>query len=37
VFTTASGREMVAVAAGGHDTPFSHPGTTLVVFGLAKP
>ena len=37
VFTTASGREMVAIAAGGHDTPFSRPGTTLVVFGLAKP
>ena len=37
VFTTASGRDMVAVAAGGHDTPFSKPGTTLVVFGLAKP
>ena len=37
VFTTASGREMVAIAAGGHDTPFSKPGTTLVVFGLPKP
>jgi quinoprotein glucose dehydrogenase len=37
VFTTASGREMVAIAAGGHDTPFSRPGTTLVVFGLTKP
>jgi quinoprotein glucose dehydrogenase len=37
VFTTASGREMVAIAAGGHDTPFSRPGTTLVVFSLAKP
>ena len=37
VFTTASGREMVAIAAGGHDTPFSKPGTTLVVFGLSKP
>jgi quinoprotein glucose dehydrogenase len=36
-FTTASGRDMVAVAAGGHDTPFSKPGTTLVVFGVAKP
>jgi quinoprotein glucose dehydrogenase len=34
VFTTASGREMVAIAAGGHDTPLSKPGTTLVVFGL---
>ena len=37
VFTTASGRDMVAIAAGGHDTPFSKPGTTLVVFGLPKP
>ncbi len=37
VFTTASGREMVAIAAGGHDTPFSRPGTTLLVFGLTKP
>jgi quinoprotein glucose dehydrogenase len=37
VFTTASGREMVAIAAGGHDTPFSRPGTTLVVFGLTNP
>jgi quinoprotein glucose dehydrogenase len=34
VFTTASGREMVAVAAGGHDTPLSRPGTTLMVFAL---
>ena len=37
VFTTASGRDMVAVAAGGHDAPFTKPGTTLVVFGLPKP
>ena len=37
VFTTASGREMVAIAAGGHDTPFSRPGTTLVAYGLTKP
>ena len=37
VFTTESGREMIAIAAGGHDTPLSRPGTTLVVFGLAKP
>ena len=34
VFTTARGREMVAIAAGGHDTPLSKPGTTLIVFGL---
>ena len=37
VFTTASGREMVAIAAGGHDTPFSKPGTTLLVFALPTP
>lgn len=37
LFTTESGREMMALAAGGHDTPLSHPGTTLVVFALPKP
>ena len=37
VFTTESGKEMIAVAAGGHDTPLSRPGTTLVVFALRKP
>lgn len=36
VFTTAGGREMVAIAAGGHDTPLSKPGTTLVVFALGE-
>jgi len=36
-FTTESGREMIAIAAGGHDTPLSKPGTTLVVFGLRSP
>ncbi len=34
VYTTPSGREMVAIAAGGHDTPLSKPGTTLHVFAL---
>jgi quinoprotein glucose dehydrogenase len=34
VFTTESGREMVAIAAGGFDSPLSKLGTTLVVFGL---
>jgi quinoprotein glucose dehydrogenase len=34
LFTTPSGREMIAIAAGGHDTPLSKPGTTLVVFGV---
>lgn len=35
VFTTESGRHMVAVAAGGHDASMSKPGTTLLVFALA--
>ena len=35
-FTTEGGREMIAVAAGGHDTPLSQPGTTLVVFALKE-
>jgi quinoprotein glucose dehydrogenase len=34
VFTTASGREMVAIAAGGFDSSLSKLGTTLVAFGL---
>jgi quinoprotein glucose dehydrogenase len=34
VYTTPNGREMVAIAAGGHDTPLSRPGTTLHVFAL---
>ena len=37
VYTTPSGREMVAIAAGGHDTPLSKPGTTLHVFALPTP
>ena len=37
LFTTQSGREMVAIAAGGHDTPLSTLGSTLVVFGLRNP
>lgn len=36
VFTTPSGREMVAIAAGGFDSPLSKLGTTLVVFGLRE-
>jgi quinoprotein glucose dehydrogenase len=35
VFTTKSGRQMVAIAAGGHDTPLSRIDTKLVVFALA--
>jgi quinoprotein glucose dehydrogenase len=34
VYTTQGGREMVAIVAGGHDTPLSKPGTTLHVFAL---
>jgi quinoprotein glucose dehydrogenase len=34
VYTLPDGREMVAIAAGGHDTPLSKPGTTLHVFAL---
>jgi quinoprotein glucose dehydrogenase len=34
IYTTPRGREMVAIAAGGHDTPLSKPGTTLHVFAL---
>jgi quinoprotein glucose dehydrogenase len=36
VYTTPSGREMVAIVAGGHDTPLSKPGTLLHVFALPK-
>jgi len=36
VFTTESGREMVAIAAGGFDSPLSKLGTTLVVFALRQ-
>ena len=36
VFTTASGRHMVAIAAGGHDHPLSRIDTKLVVFALKK-
>ena len=34
VYTLPDGREMVAVAAGGHDRPLSKPGTTLHAFAL---
>jgi quinoprotein glucose dehydrogenase len=37
VYTTPSGREMVAIVAGGHDTPLSKPGSTLHVFTLPTP
>jgi glucose dehydrogenase len=35
LFTGASGRQMIAIAAGGHDTPLSKLDTKLVVFALA--
>jgi quinoprotein glucose dehydrogenase len=34
LFTTGQGRQLIAIAVGGHDTPLSKPGTTLMVFGL---
>jgi quinoprotein glucose dehydrogenase len=36
VFTTESGKQMVAIAAGGHDGPFSRIETKLVVFALGS-
>lgn len=36
IFKTESGRQMVAIAAGGHDTPLSKIDTKLVVFALAQ-
>ena len=35
VYTTVRGRQMVAIAAGGHDTPFSKLDTKLVAFSLS--
>jgi quinoprotein glucose dehydrogenase len=35
LFTSASGRQMIAIAAGGHDTPLSKLDTKLVVFALS--
>lgn len=34
LFTTESGRQMVAIVAGGHDTPLSHPDTQMLVFAI---
>jgi quinoprotein glucose dehydrogenase len=34
IFTTPKGRQMVAVAAGGHDSELSRIDTKLVVFAL---
>ncbi len=36
VFTTESNRQMVAIAAGGHESPLSHPDTKLLVFALPQ-
>ena len=36
VFTTPSGRHMVAIAAGGHDHRLSRIDTKMVVFALTK-
>jgi quinoprotein glucose dehydrogenase len=34
VFTAPSGRQLVVIAAGGHDTPLSKLDTKLVAFAL---
>jgi quinoprotein glucose dehydrogenase len=34
IYTSPSGRQMVAIAVGGHDTPLSHIDNKLVVFAL---
>lgn len=34
IYTLPGGRQMVAIAAGGHDSPLSHPDSKLVVFAL---
>lgn len=36
IFTTKRGRQMVAIAAGGHDSELSRIDTKLVVFALGK-
>jgi quinoprotein glucose dehydrogenase len=35
--TTPSGRQMIVIAAGGHDTPLSRLDSKLVAFGLRTP
>jgi quinoprotein glucose dehydrogenase len=34
LYTTESGRQMIVIAAGGHDTPLSRLDTKVVAFGL---
>ena len=34
IYTTESGRQMVVIAAGGHDSPLSRLDTKIVAFGL---
>jgi quinoprotein glucose dehydrogenase len=36
LYTTEKGRQMLVIAAGGHDTPLSKLDTKLVAFALAK-
>jgi quinoprotein glucose dehydrogenase len=36
LFTTAKGRQMIAIAAGGHDSPLSRLDTKMVVFALEQ-
>jgi quinoprotein glucose dehydrogenase len=37
IFATERGKQMVAIAAGGHDSPLSRLDTKLVVFALHEP
>ncbi|HET7218833.1 MAG TPA: pyrroloquinoline quinone-dependent dehydrogenase [Vicinamibacterales bacterium] len=34
IFTGVDGRQMIVIAAGGHDTPFSRPDTKVIAFAL---
>ena len=36
LFTTGKGRQMIVIAAGGHDAPFLKPDTKLVAFALPR-
>jgi quinoprotein glucose dehydrogenase len=36
IYVTPGGRQMIAIAAGGHDTPLSRIDTKLVVFALTR-
>jgi hypothetical protein len=34
IFTSPSGRQIVVIAAGGHDTPLSRLDTKIVAFAM---